>query len=73
VKFGVSEIRSTGNAIFETSSRILKRSFENVAQLRFFRTTLTDENLIQEEIKRKLNSGNACYHSVQKIFLPSAV
>jgi hypothetical protein len=26
--------------------------------------------LIQEEIKRRLNSGNACYHSVQTL-LPS--
>jgi hypothetical protein len=26
-------------------------------------TTITNENLIQEEIR--LNSGNACYHSVQ--------
>jgi hypothetical protein len=24
-------------------------------------------NLIQEEIKRRLNSGNACYHSVQNL------
>jgi hypothetical protein len=23
--------------------------------------------LIQEEIKRRLNSGNACYHSVQNL------
>jgi hypothetical protein len=30
-------------------------------------TTATNENLIQEEIKRRLNSGNACYHSVQKL------
>jgi hypothetical protein len=28
---------------------------------------LPDRNLIQEEIKRRLNSGNACYHSVQKL------
>jgi hypothetical protein len=27
--------------------------------------TVTNQNLIQEEIKRRLNSGNACYHSVQ--------
>jgi hypothetical protein len=33
-------------------------------------TTTTNQNLIQEEIKRRLNSGNACYHSVQN-FLPS--
>jgi hypothetical protein len=24
-------------------------------------------SLIQEEIKRRLNSGNACYHSVQNL------
>jgi hypothetical protein len=28
---------------------------------------VTNGNLIQEEIKRRLNSGNACYHSVQNI------
>jgi hypothetical protein len=39
--------------------------FENVAQFRYFGTTITDQNLIQEEIKRRLNSGNACYHLVQ--------
>jgi hypothetical protein len=26
-------------------------------------------NLIEEEIKRRLNSGNACYHSVQNLFV----
>jgi hypothetical protein len=31
------------------------------------RATLTKENLIQEEIKRRLNTGNACYHSVQNL------
>jgi hypothetical protein len=25
--------------------------------------------MIQEKIKRKLNSGNACYHSVQNLLL----
>jgi hypothetical protein len=29
--------------------------------------TVTNQNLIQEEIKRRLNSDNACYHSVQNI------
>jgi len=28
-------------------------------------TTLTNQNSIQEEIKSRLKSGNACYHSVQ--------
>jgi hypothetical protein len=30
-------------------------------------TTLTDQNNIHEEIKSRLNSGNACYHSVQSL------
>jgi hypothetical protein len=30
-------------------------------------TTVGNQNLIQEEIKRRLNSSNACYHSVQKL------
>jgi hypothetical protein len=29
--------------------------------------TVTNQNLIQEGIKRRLNSGNACYHSVQTL------
>jgi ribosomal protein S2 len=44
--------------------KIANRSFQNVAQFRYLGTTVTNQNLIQEEIKR-LNSGNACYHSVQ--------
>jgi hypothetical protein len=31
---------------------------------------VTNQNLIQDEIKRSLNSDNACYHSVQN--LPSS-
>jgi hypothetical protein len=30
-------------------------------------TTITNRNLIQEEIKRSLNSANACYQSVEKL------
>ena len=30
-------------------------------------TTLTNQNSIQEEIKSRLKSGNACYHSVQNL------
>jgi hypothetical protein len=41
--------------------------FENVSQFRYLDTTITNENLIQEEIKRRLNSGNACYHPVQNL------
>jgi hypothetical protein len=39
--------------------KIANRYFENVAQFRYLGTTITHQNLIEEEIKRRLNSGNA--------------
>jgi len=36
-------------------------------------TTLTDQNSIQEEIKSRLKSGNACYYSVQNLLSSSLV
>jgi hypothetical protein len=41
--------------------------FCNVPQFKYLETTVTNKNLIQEEIKWRLNSGNAYYHSVQNI------
>jgi hypothetical protein len=50
--------------------KIANRLFENVSQFKKLRATVTNQNLIQEEIKRRLNSGNACYHSVQSLLSP---
>jgi hypothetical protein len=47
--------------------KIANRSFENVSQSKYLWTTVTNQNLIQEEIKRRLNSGNASYRSVQSL------
>jgi ribosomal protein S2 len=47
--------------------KMANRCFEYVAQIRYFGTTETNQNLIREEIKRRMNAGNACYRSVQKL------
>jgi hypothetical protein len=47
--------------------KIGNRSFENMPQFKYLGMTVTNRNLIQEEIKGRLNSGNACYHSVQNL------
>jgi len=39
-------------------------SFEMVEEFKYLKTTLTNQNSIQEEIKSRWKSGNACYHSV---------
>jgi hypothetical protein len=49
------------------SIKIVNRSFEDVEKIKYFGKTLTDQNCIHEEIKSRLNSGNACYHSVQNL------
>ena len=47
------------------------RSFEREEEFRYLGTTLTDQNSIQEEIKSRLKSGNACSHSVKNLLSSS--
>jgi hypothetical protein len=47
--------------------RIANESFESVATFKYLGTTLTYKNGIRDEIKSRLNSGNACYYSVQNL------
>jgi hypothetical protein len=44
--------------------KIANKSFENVSQFKYLESTVTNENSSQGEIKMRLNSGNACIHSV---------
>jgi len=46
-------------------------SFERVEQFKYWGTTLTNQKSIQDEIKSRLKSGNACYHSVQSLLSSS--
>jgi len=48
-------------------------SFETVVEFKYLGTTLTNLNSIQEEIKSRLKSGNACYHSVQNLLSSSLI
>jgi hypothetical protein len=41
--------------------KITNRFFENVAKFRYLGTPITNQNMIQEDIKRRLNSVNAPY------------
>ena len=55
------------NAGRSHNMRIDNIAFERVEEFKHLGTTLTSQNSIQEEIKSRLKSGNACYHSVQNV------
>ena len=51
--------------------RVDSSSFERADDLKYLGTILTEQNYIQEEIKRSFTSGNACCHSVQNFLFSS--
>jgi hypothetical protein len=53
------------------SIKIDNSSLERMEELKYFGTSLTNQNFIQEEIKGRLKSGNAYYHSVQNLLSSS--
>jgi len=59
------------NAGRSHSMKIDNSAFERVDEFKYLGTTLTNQNSIQEEIKSRLKSGNACYHAVQNLLSSS--
>ena len=49
------------------SVRIDNSTFDRLEEFKYLGTTLTNQNSIAEEIKSRLKSENACYHSVQNL------
>jgi hypothetical protein len=56
----LSQQNAGPNHDVKTASRL----FENVPKFKCLRMIVINKNLSQEEIKRRLNSGNVCCHSV---------
>jgi hypothetical protein len=46
--------------------KLASRCYQNLVQFKYLGMAITNQNLVQE-MKRRLNSGNACYHSVQNL------
>jgi hypothetical protein len=59
------------NAGRSYSMTINNSYIERVEEFKYLGTTLTNKNSIQEEIKSRLNMGNACYYSVQNLLFSS--
>ena len=46
-------------------------SYERVEGFKYSGKTITNQNSIQEDIKSRLKSGNACFHLVKNFCLPA--
>ena len=60
------------NARRSHNSKIDNNSFQRCGILKYLVKTFMNQNSIPEEIKNRLRSGNACYHSVQNLMCMSS-
>ncbi|KAJ4444030.1 hypothetical protein ANN_05819 [Periplaneta americana] len=59
------------NIVRNGNIKIGNLSFEEVEQFKYLGATVTNINDTREEIKHRINMGNACYYSVGKLSLSS--
>ncbi|KAJ4450608.1 hypothetical protein ANN_02034 [Periplaneta americana] len=55
------------NIVQNGNIKIGNLSFEEVEKFKYLEATVTNTNDIRKEIKRRINMGNACYYSVEKL------
>ncbi|KAJ4435570.1 hypothetical protein ANN_18186 [Periplaneta americana] len=59
------------NIVRNGNIKIGNLSFEEVEKFKYLGATVTNINDIQEEVKRRMNMGNACYCSVERLLSSS--
>ncbi|KAJ4450819.1 hypothetical protein ANN_02249, partial [Periplaneta americana] len=59
------------NIVRNGNIKIGNSSFEEVEKFKYLRATVTNINDTWEEIKHRINMGNACYYSVEKLLSSS--
>ncbi|KAJ4425701.1 hypothetical protein ANN_27897 [Periplaneta americana] len=59
------------NIVRNGTIKIGDLSFEEVEKFKYLGATVTNLNDTREEIKRRINMGNACYYSVEKLLSSS--
>ncbi|KAJ4441820.1 hypothetical protein ANN_11679 [Periplaneta americana] len=59
------------NIVRNGNIKIGNLSFEEVEKFKYLGATVTNMNDTREEVKHRINMGNACYYSVEKLLLSS--
>ncbi|KAJ4433926.1 hypothetical protein ANN_16241 [Periplaneta americana] len=59
------------NIVRNVNIKIVNLSFDEVEKFKYLGATVTNINDTREEIKHRINMGNACYYSVEKLLSSS--